>query len=177
MEWAIIHRNNQNPPLEWIYRWMGENSLWLWSQPKAGNGVLQQECQIINIIISFFIGGTFFRAPKSKSTGEMSLTSRVWEHCPQCPVVSRCTSKFRHYHPCFFWFSFPFLVCEAFEIHIAATCCPVFQAALNCCQGLLPEELMTQSLSFQPLARLEIHLGLGVGSKGPATLNPSDKPQ
>lgn len=32
---------------------------------------------------------------------------------------------------------------------------------------------MTKSLSFQPLAGLGIHLGLGVGSKGPAILNQS----
>ena len=102
---------------------------------------------------------------------------RPWARCLRCPVMCRCASRFRHYHPCFFWFSFPFLVCKAFEIHIAVTCCPVFQAALNGCQGLLPEELMTKSLSFQPLARLEIHLGMGVGSKGPAILNPSEKPQ
>ena len=32
---------------------------------------------------------------------------------------------------------------------------------------------MTKSLSFQPLAGLGIHLGMGVGSKGPAILNQS----
>lgn len=34
---------------------------------------------------------------------------------------------------------------------------------------------MTKSLSFQPLARLEIYLGMGVGSKDPAILNQSGK--
>lgn len=32
---------------------------------------------------------------------------------------------------------------------------------------------MTKSLSFQPLAGLGIHLGMGVGSKGPVILNQS----
>ena len=39
----------------------------------------------------------------------MSLTWRAWEHCLQCLEVSRCTSRFRHYYPCFSGFHFLFL--------------------------------------------------------------------